>query len=229
MTRVLVPTLDVTPPRATLTTSLSGSDNDLTFRAQRGGSWGNSIRVRYVDPAANNQALSVDVDGFDITVNLATGPAGAITSTANEVAAKIVSDSFASRLVEVEVASSNTGAGIVTALSFTALSGGAYGVTSPALTNGDATNDHYLTGNDGFVELEVVSTDAGAQTVTVHYAALADVPGTPEVIPVAAGATMILGPFSPGLFNQNGDGDVYFDPSVSSTLDFRARRVVRAT
>ena len=229
MTRVLVPTTDVTPPRATLTTSLTGSDNDLKFTAKRGGSWGNSIRVRYVDPGAPSATLSVDVDGFDITVNLATDGSSVITSTANEVAAALVSNDYATRLVDVELASANTGAGVVTALSFTALAGGSYGVTDPGLTNGDATNDHYLTGNDGLVELEVVSTDVGAQTVTVHYAATAPVPGTPEVVSVPAGATKVLGPFSPALFNQNAAGDVYFDPSVSSTLDFRARRIVRAT
>lgn len=228
MARVLVPTTDVTPPRATLTTALTGADNDLTFTAKRGGSWGNSIRVRYVDPGAPSATLSVDVDGFDITVNLATDGSSVITSTANEVAAALVSNDYATRLVEVELAGSS-GAGVVTALSFTALAGGSYAVTDPGLTNGDATNDHYITGNDGFVELEVVSTDAGTQTVTVQYAATAPVPGTPEVVSVPAGATKVLGPFSPSLFNQNAEGDVYFDPSVSSTLDFRARRIVRAT
>src|SRR5574339_1253901 len=131
MTRVLVPTTDVTPPRATLTTSLTGSDNDLKFTAKRGGSWGNSIRVRYVDPGAPSATLSVDVDGFDITVNLATDGSSVITSTANEVAAALVSNDYATRLVDVELAPSNSGAGVVTALSFTALAGGSYGVTDP--------------------------------------------------------------------------------------------------
>lgn len=229
MARTLVPTTEVTPPKASLTTSLTGTDNDLVFTAKRGGTWGNSIRVRYVDPAANDQTLSIQVDGYDITVNLATGPAGAITSDANTVAARIAADRYAGQLVDVESAASNNGTGIVTALSFTALTGGSYGVTSPAVTNGDATNDHYLTDNEGTTELEVVSTDAGAQTVTIHYAALAGVPTSSEVVAVAAGATMLLGPFDPVKFNQNADGDVYFDPSVSNTLDFRARKVARAT
>jgi hypothetical protein len=44
---------------------------------------------------------------------------------------------------------------------------------------------------------------------------------------VAAGATKRMGPFSMGLFNQNQARDVYVDPSVSTTLKFRAYRVAK--
>ena len=230
MARVLIPTTEIEPPKATLTTSLAGSQNDLKFTARRGGDWGNSVRVRYVDPAANNQVLAVVVEGFDITVNLATGPAGAITSTAADIAAKLAADRYANQLVSVEYASSNNGTGIVTALAFTALTGGEYAVAVPAATAADATNDHYITGNEGTTIVEVTNATGSSKTVTVFYGALAAVPSDPEVVTIANGDTKALGPFEPARFNQNGAGDVYLDPSATSaSLTFRAKRVDKAT
>jgi hypothetical protein len=63
----------------------------------------------------------------------------------------------------------------------------------------------------------------------VHYsprlAAGAVVPSYAQA--VAAGATVRMGPFSQAYFNQNSARDVYFDPSVSTTLKFRAFRVAK--
>lgn len=229
MARTLVPTTDVDPVKASLTTALSGAQNDLVFTAQRGGTWGNAIRVQYIDPATNDAVLSVDVDGFDITVNLATDGASAPTSTAAEVAAKVLTHPYASRLVSVALASSNDGTGVVTALSFTALTGGEFGVVQPSATASDATNDHYLTDNEGTTLIVAVNGSASSKTVTIHYAALADIPGEAEVVTIAAGVTKLLGPFAPAKFNQNGDGDVYFDPSAAdAAFTFRAEKVARA-
>jgi len=78
--------------------------------------------------------------------------------------------------------------------------------------------------------IEVVSTDALARTVSVlyspYYTPLAAIAA--EVVAIAALATRIIGPFSAGAFDQNASRDVYFTPSVSTTLDFRAYRLVRA-
>lgn len=103
------------------------------------------------------------------------------------------------------------------------------GATQPALTNGDATNDHYITGGaDGLTVVEVVSTDAGAQTVEVvaNPSFVAD--GLTVVnlsIAVAAGATVVAGPFRTNTFKQNSTNDLYLNPSVSNTIDFRAYRI----
>lgn len=98
------------------------------------------------------------------------------------------------------------------------------GVAPPAQTNGDATNDHYIAGNDGHIVLEIISTDAGAQTVTILT------PGNfgglnveDRVVAVPAGATRYVSKLAPGLYNQ-ADGSVYLDPSVSTNLKFRAFR-----
>lgn len=236
MARTQVPVTDLAAVQATLTTALTGSNNDLVYTAKSGGTWGNSIQVAYIDPGGTSADLSVTVGGFLITVNLARA-ASAISSIASDIATAVMANTDAAGLLEsVENASSNDGTGLVTALTATALSGGIYGQALPAVTNGDATNDHYFTGNDGQVILRVVSSDAGSQTVTIKRSPLLRVGAPPadEVVTVAAGATMELGPFAESEFNQNrrsstSGGDVYFDPSVSSTLDFLAYRVARAS
>jgi len=228
MARTLVPVTDITPPKASLTTALAGANNDLVFTAKKGGTWGNSIQVEYIDPGGTTATLSVVVSGFLITVNLAR-VASAISTIASDISTAIAASRDASDMVTVANSGADTGAGLVIALSATNLSGGSYGTVLPAVTNGDATNDHYFTGNDGRVVLQVVSSDAGAQNVTIHYGARA-VPGlttTPEVRSIAAGVTVELGPFPIAQFNQNAAGDVYFDPAVSNTLDFRAYRVTQ--
>lgn len=226
MARVEVPVTDLTPPKASLTTALTGTNNDLVYTARSGGPGGNSIRVQYIDPGGTT-ALSVAVQGYDILVTLAT-TAAVITSTATQV--KTAVDRAASHLVTIANASSDDGSGVVTALALTPLSGGSLQKTPPTQTDGDATNDHYFTSNDGLVFLEVVSSDGGPQTVEIeyapNYASLVDIAPTSESVP--AGGTRLLGPFSPTAFNQNSDGDVYFAPSVSTTLKFRAYKAIKA-
>lgn len=109
---------------AKLVTSLTGANNDLTFTSKQRGRVANTISVRYVDPSANDASLSVSVSGRAITVNLATGEAGAITSTAAQVKTAIEGSAAASALVGVALAPSNSGAGVVTALAATKLAGG---------------------------------------------------------------------------------------------------------
>lgn len=111
--------------RATLSTNLSGhTNNDLTYTAVTGGTAGNSITIAYVDPAGNDQALSVGVAASAITVNLATGVAGAITTIASEIKTAIEASVAASALVTVANKSANDGTGLVEALSATPLAGG---------------------------------------------------------------------------------------------------------
>lgn len=230
MARTQVPVTDLTPAKATLTTALTGTNNDLVFTAKKGGSWGNSLQVEYIDPGGVTATLAVTVRGFVISVSLGRA-ASAINSTASAIKTAIEASGDASRLVDVANAAANDGTGVVTALTATSLAGGSFGVTEPALTNGDSTNDHYFTGNDGKVILEVVSSDAGSQTVTVKRSPYTrtGMPPTDEVVTVAAGATMRIGPFPTAEFDQNSSKDVYFDPSVSNTLDFRAVRVTQVS
>lgn len=111
--------------QATLSTNLTGSNNDLDYTAVNGGTAGNSITIAYADPSANNAALSVSVVGSAITVNLATGSGGAITSTAAQIKAAIEASTPAGALVTVANKSANDGSGVVIAMSATPLAGGA--------------------------------------------------------------------------------------------------------
>lgn len=110
--------------RATYTTALTGNNNDLTFIANTPGAGGNAITVRYVDPGAPGQSLSVSVDGTAITVNLATGGGGDITSTANAVRDAIHAHVGAKVLVSAVRAPGSSGAGVVTAMAAEELGGG---------------------------------------------------------------------------------------------------------
>jgi len=107
------------------------------------------------------------------------------------------------------------------------------GVAQPALTNGDATNDHYITGGaDGLTLVEIVSSDGGAQTVEVVPNPTLTADGLTvqnEVVDVGAGATVVAGPWRTNTFKQNATNDLYLNPSVSNTLDFRAYRLVLPT
>jgi hypothetical protein len=104
-----------------LVTSLTGTNNDLAIIARDPAV--TDVTVALVDPSDTNQSLSVEVTDHDIVVNLATDGAGAITSTAAQVAAAIAAHAAAKELVVVANASGNDGTGVVTALAETGLAG----------------------------------------------------------------------------------------------------------
>ncbi len=104
------------------------------------------------------------------------------------------------------------------------------GATPITQTTADATNDHYFT-NDGLTFLEIISTDAGAQTVEIvpNPSFTADGLTVASLsIAVPAGATRLAGPFKVTTFKQSAALDVYVNPSVSTTLKFRAWRLPAA-
>lgn len=120
------------PGQSSLTTALTGTNNDLKFTSVGRGVGQNLVTITYVDPPGNNAALGVSVTGNAITVNLATDGSSAVTSTAAQVAAAIAASTPAAALVTVANAAGNDGTGVVTALAPTALSGGtAYVIGSP--------------------------------------------------------------------------------------------------
>jgi hypothetical protein len=108
---------------ATLTTSLAGANNDLTFTAKNAGSAGNNISVTYTDPGGVTATLGIVVSGTDITVNLGRA-ASAINTTAAALATAVAADIGANNLVRVANASGNDGTGLVTAMAKTNLAGG---------------------------------------------------------------------------------------------------------
>jgi hypothetical protein len=113
---------DTQTVRASLTTALTGTNNDLKFRAWEGGTAGNSISITYT-VAGTNTPLSVVRATNAITVNVATNGAGAATSTATQVMTA-VNASQAHVLLYANLATGNDGTGVVTALGTTSLAGG---------------------------------------------------------------------------------------------------------
>ena len=105
---------------ATLTTALAGENNDMVFTAKEN----RTIKVAYINPLGNNQALSVSVTVDTINVSLKTGSGGAIESTAAEIKAAIEAHYQANELVSVAHATGNSGAGVVIALTATELANG---------------------------------------------------------------------------------------------------------
>lgn len=88
-----------------------------------------------------------------------------------------------------------------------------------------STNNHYFTGNTGQEYIEIVN-GAGSATVTFECVLSVDGLAAEDLsLGVPAGTTLI-GPFKKATFNQNGSGDVYFNPSANGLL-LRAYRLVR--
>lgn len=104
------------------TVDSAASDSDLTFTANSRHIGSDKISVTFIDPATASASLSVAVSGRDITVNLATSTASAITTTAAEVKTAIEASVPANALVAVTFAETS-GTGVVDAAAKTTLDG----------------------------------------------------------------------------------------------------------
>lgn len=174
------PTLMV---RASLTTSLTGDNNDLTFTSKVTGLAGTYIRVKLTNPAAPTASTTAAVTGtgtsgdpyvIDVTLSYA---GSAITATADDVAAAIVASTAANALVKVANATANDGTGVVTALTATALSGGINGSSAAPLTTAlnalvQNHNDWYWLLCDVHNHNEILALSAWAATQTKFYVAV---------------------------------------------------------
>lgn len=74
--------------------------------------------------SGNDTPLTVDVVGSAITINSATGPAGAATSTAREIRDAIMASEAASALVKVKIATGSDGSGVFGAMAHAHMTGG---------------------------------------------------------------------------------------------------------
>lgn len=128
---------------ATVTVDMTNDNADMTYTANTKGAGGNAITVTHVDPSGNDEPLTVTRDGNGITISLATGAAGAIESTANEVAAAVNADAEIARVLTATV--EGTGAGVVEAKSVESLAGGVdeldvhFKAASVSVTDGEMT------------------------------------------------------------------------------------------
>lgn len=115
---------------STLTTALTGANNDMVFTAATKGTAGDSITVRYVDPATETATETATVVGTAITVTLRS--VSSVLSTAAQVKTAIDANTAAHALVTVANAGGNTGAGVVTAMAATPLASGVDGTVGEA-------------------------------------------------------------------------------------------------
>lgn len=112
--------ISTTLAAATLTTAMTGANNDIKLTATTLGAAGGEVFFQIV-VAGNNTALTVAVSGNTITVNSATGAGGAATSTAAQVISAINGSGPAAALATAANAAGNDGTGVVTAYGLTAL------------------------------------------------------------------------------------------------------------
>lgn len=184
---------------ASLLTGVVDSNNAITFTAVTPGKSGNNVTVHLKDPKANNAALSVTMANAAITVNLATGVAGAITSTAALVIAALAAHVTVSQLITATNTGASTGAGIVGAsVKSQPLSGGlneAFPLNTPVLVTGsrtiaaglDTVGDKLGTLPDA---IDAIFDQAGAMVVVIRVA---------EGIDAAATKSNIIGGVNAGV------------------------------
>jgi len=110
--------------KASLMTGVEGDNTAIEWTAVDAGSAGNGISVTLEDPSGNDESLAVTTNHNDITVSLATGASGDITSTASEIITAIEADAEASALVAVDDYGDSDGSGTVEAESEANLTGG---------------------------------------------------------------------------------------------------------
>ncbi len=156
---------EMTPKKgaaATLTTALGVAQAELVFTAKARGPGGNDITIEYVDPEEANAAVSVDVEGTAIKVNLVPGDGQAITTTANDIIAAFADNT----LVSVAKKAGSDGTGVVTAMAATALAGGQD--STPAKKG-----DMYFDATNVYIAIDDVAiTDDGSKWRKIQHAAL---------------------------------------------------------
>jgi phage tail sheath protein FI len=174
--------------KASLQTGVVGSNNALTFTSKLDGELGNSSSLRLVNPGANNAPLSISVSGRDVTVNLATGVTGAITTTAAQLKTAIEANTAANALFTITNTGASTGAGVVASLRRAQLAGGlddVFPLNTPVLVPGDAAMAAKL-GTAGTLPaaLDGIFDQTGAVVVVIRVA---------EGINAAATVTNVIG------------------------------------
>ena len=149
-------------PVAAAEVDVGAGNAAIEVMARTAGADGNNITVALVDPGANDAPLAIDVAGQAITVNLATGAAGAITSTNTQIVAALNAHAAASALVMAAVAATAAADTVAAAVAATALAGGA-GQTY------DAGNDYTLDAATGVVARLAAGDIVTGQAVLASY------------------------------------------------------------
>lgn len=201
--------------KATLSTGTVAANNGITYTAVGTGVLGNKVSVKYVDPKANSQALSIAVSGSDIVVNLATNGSGVITTTAALLLTALAASTAASALVTAAATGASNGTGLVAATGKQFLSGGldeAFPLNTPVLIAGNRVEAARL-GDAGTLPaaIDSIFDQAGAVIVVVRVE---------EGVDDAATLANVLG----GVNNTTGEYEgVHAFLGAESALGFQPR------
>lgn len=128
----------------------------LLYTAVTPGVPGNAVNVTYINPGLPSQALSVEVQGKDIYVHLATDGSSVLTSTAGAVLAAVNAHAAASALVVVTAPGLTTG--ILTAQAKTYLSNRDTAIRYTSVRSGSEGNE---------VSVQYINPGAALQPLTV--------------------------------------------------------------
>lgn len=106
---------------------------------------------------------------------------------------------------------------------------GELGTAQPAVTPGDATNDHYIEGNTD-VLIEMKNTDAGSQdaTIVTAFETAGGVPLEDIAVTVAAGATKLVrlvGGTRTTYYAQSGDSNRIYIDVATDNWEFRVYEI----
>ncbi|MBS3958297.1 MAG: phage tail sheath subtilisin-like domain-containing protein [Xanthomonadaceae bacterium] len=161
--------------KARLLTGVVANNNALTFTSKLLGALGNQITVNLRAPVGNNLPLAITVAGQAITVDLATGAGGAVSTTATQLTTAIAGHAAANALIGVTNTGTSTGVGIVAATPGAQfLAGGideAFPLNTPVLIAGSRAEAAKL-GTAGTLPdaIESIFDQAGAVVVVVRVA-----------------------------------------------------------
>ena len=116
----------VAPALGTMTTALTGNNNDLLFTALQpyNGILGDQITITYLDPGVASHTGKVDVYGMGIVFTLATDTSGTITTTGDNIKTYLAANTVAAAMVSAADVASNDGSGAVTAMDGVRLTAG---------------------------------------------------------------------------------------------------------
>jgi len=158
---------------SSLTIDCANANADILVTAKVTGADGDDIKVELKDPAGNDQALAISIVGDTIVASLATGPAGAITSTGQEVINAINAHLVAKDLVVASLPDGHDGTGVVEAKAAANLANGSDGTASDA--EGVLLND-----------VDVTEGDASGAMIIQGYIATNKIPSAPAADAVEA-------------------------------------------
>lgn len=129
----------------TLSTALTGTNNDLDYTARFPGPASARLKVAYLDPGEETAAESVSVDYDEATkvttINVTLRSVSSVLSTADEVKAAIAAHPVANALVTVADKAANDGSEAVIAMAAAALTAGTPDATTGGYDDADEMED----------------------------------------------------------------------------------------